>query len=111
MGKSSIGDLEQLILLAVFRLRDDAYGTRIRQEIQDRANRTCSFGALYTTLERLEEKGLVSSRLGEATPERGGRAKKHFKVEASGAMALRQAYQATINMAAGIEDALLEGAR
>lgn len=111
MEKSSIGDFEQLLLLAILRLRENAYGTEIKREIEERADRVCSFGALYTTLERLEDKGFISSRLGEATPERGGRAKKYFKVEAAGSMALSHAYRATINMAEGIEHAVLEGIR
>lgn len=95
--------------MAILRLGGDAYGVRIHQEIEQRAKRRVSIGALYTTLERLENKGYVSSWVGDSTPERGGRAKKFFKVLAAGASALRSAYSATIEMARGIEP-LLEGA-
>ena len=85
---------------------DSAYGMTIHQELEDRAERKCSYGALYTTLDRLEQKGYVSSSVGEATPERGGRAKKYFRIEAPGKAALRQSYHATRRMAAGLEPQL-----
>jgi DNA-binding PadR family transcriptional regulator len=109
-NKEWLGEFEQIVLLAVLRLRTDAYGFGVQQEIQRRTGRTCSIGALYTTLDRLEQKGFVSSWMGEPTPERGGRAKKFFKVEASGEAALRQSYAATSSMVAGLEP-LLGGAR
>jgi PadR family transcriptional regulator PadR len=89
--------------MAVLRLEGDAYGMRIHQEIETRARRRCSYGALYTTLERLEQKGYVSSSVGEPTPERGGRAKKFFRIDGLGRAALRQSYLATRRMAEGIE--------
>ena len=101
-----LGEFEQLVLWALLRLGDNAYGVRIHQEIQERTGRTCSFGALYTTLDRLEDKGFASSRVGEPTPTRGGRAKKYFKLEAPGAVALQQAYNATAAMARGLEPLL-----
>ena len=85
-----LGEFEQLILLALVRQREHAYGMTIRQEIQQCTNRDVSIGAVYATLDRLEGKGFVSSRNGEATPERGGRAKRYFKLEAPGAKALEQ---------------------
>jgi PadR family transcriptional regulator len=103
-----LGEFESLVLLAVLRLGDDAYGMRIHEELESRARRRPSYGALYTTLERLEQKGYVSSWIGEPTPERGGRAKKYFKVDNMGKAALRQSYGATRRMADGIE-ALLGG--
>ena len=72
----NLGELEQLILLAILRLRDDAYGVTIRAELAERAGRTVAPGALYTTLERLEIKGLIVSRMSDPTPQRGGRAKR-----------------------------------
>jgi DNA-binding PadR family transcriptional regulator len=108
-SKDWLGEFEQIVLLAVLRLGPDAYGFRVQQEIKERAGRDCSIGALYTTLDRLEQKGFVSSWMGEPTPERGGRAKKYFKVEASGEAALRQSYAATTSMVAGMES-LLGGA-
>ena len=102
----SLGEFETLVLMAVLRLEDDAYGMRIHQEIENRAKRRCSYGALYTTLDRLEQKGYVSSWVGEPTPERGGRAKKYFKIENIGSAALQQSYKTTLRMAEGIESQL-----
>lgn len=104
-----LGELRALVMMAILRLGKDAYGMRIHREIEERARRRCSYGALYTTLDRLEEKGYVSSWVGDPTPARGGRAKKFFRIEAPGASALRSTYSATIEMARGIEP-LLEGA-
>ena len=89
--------------MAVLRLGNSAYGMRIHEEIETRARRRCSYGALYTTLDRLEQKNYVSSSIGEPTPERGGRAKKYFTVENMGKAALRHSYRATRRMAEGIE--------
>ena len=91
---SNLGEFEQLILLAILRLRDDAYGVTIRAELANRAGRTVAPGALYTTLERLETKGLITSRIGEPTPQRGGRAKRYVTVTAAGMEALTRWVQA-----------------
>jgi PadR family transcriptional regulator PadR len=101
-----LGEFEALVLMAVLRLGDDAYGMRIHVELEDRAGRRSSYGALYTTLDRLEQKGYVSSSVGEPTPERGGRAKKYFKLDNLGKAALRQSYRATRRMAEGMEPQL-----
>jgi PadR family transcriptional regulator len=97
-----LGQFEELVLMALVRLRENAYGVTIRREIADRTDRDVSVGAVYTTLERLERKGYVSSRLGEATPERGGRAKRYFRIEAPGARALSEVREATARMAEGL---------
>jgi PadR family transcriptional regulator PadR len=97
-----LGEFEQLILLAVLRLRDDAYGMRIRLEIKERTKRPVSLGAIYTTLERLEAKGMITSWVGDPTPERGGRAKKFFKLEASGQRALHESQALIASMASGL---------
>jgi DNA-binding PadR family transcriptional regulator len=89
--KSYIGEFEELVLLAVLSLRDQAYGVKIGDAIEQATGRSVSIGALYTTLSRLEEKGLISSWMGEATAERGGRAKKYFKIEAPAKLALNHA--------------------
>src|SRR5688572_25281577 len=89
--KYYIGEFEELVLLAILSLREAAYGVKIGDAIEDATGRSVSIGALYTTLSRLEEKGLVSSWMGEATSERGGRAKKFFKIEAPAKLALDQA--------------------
>lgn len=88
-----IAEFEELVLLAILKLGQNAYGATIHEALED-AGRRVSIGALYTTLSRIEEKGLVSSWTGEPTRERGGRAKKHFKVQATGARALREAQTA-----------------
>jgi PadR family transcriptional regulator, regulatory protein PadR len=109
--KKHLGEFEQLVLLAILQLRDEAYGMKIRAEIKKKANRLTSLGAIYTTLERLETKGLVTSWTGEPTPERGGRAKKFFKVEAAGQRALRDAFKASVNMSSGLPLPVLGGAQ
>jgi PadR family transcriptional regulator PadR len=91
MGNSQhLGEFEELVLLAVERLGKTAYGVSIRQTLEEHANRSASIGAIYVTLQRLEEKGLVRSRRGEATAERGGRAKRYYEVEAAGEKALAE---------------------
>jgi DNA-binding PadR family transcriptional regulator len=103
MGKRDhLGEFEQLVLLAVMRLGTGAYGMPIRREIEERAGRVTSVGALYLTLERLEEKGFICSKLGEATPERGGRAKRFFDVTAAGNDALKRSLESVHKMAAGV---------
>jgi len=97
--REHLGEFEQLVLLAILRLGSDAYGMRIRREIEERAERPTSIGALYLTLERLEEKNLIESRVGEATPERGGRAKRFFTLNPSGREMLRKSLMAVRRMA------------
>ena len=88
-----LGEFEQLVLLAVMRLGPESYGVTIRQEIQARSGRDVSLGAIYPTLERLETKGYVSSRIGHPTGERGGRSKRHFALEPAGEEALRRSWE------------------
>jgi PadR family transcriptional regulator, regulatory protein PadR len=97
-----LGSLEQLVLLAMLRLGDDAYGMTVRREIEQRTGRDLSIGAIYATLERLERKGYIRSALGEPTAERGGRAKRLFRISAKGETALETSQQALRNMTAGI---------
>ncbi|MFI5243852.1 MAG: PadR family transcriptional regulator [Gemmatimonadales bacterium] len=106
MPPTNLGELEQLVLLAIARLGDDAYGVTIRREIATRARRDLAFGSVYTTLARLEEKGLVSSRLGDPTPERGGRRKKHFAMSADGRRALQRSLRAIRAMVRGVDASL-----
>ena len=101
-----LGDFEQLVLFGVLRLGDDAYGAAIRQEIQARSGRDVSINAVYTTLDRLERKGLLRSWTGEPTPERGGRRRKFYALRTAGTVALRQAYRAFTGMADGLEGRL-----
>jgi PadR family transcriptional regulator PadR len=96
-----LGEFEQLVLLAIVRLSENAYGMTIRREIEKRAGRPTSIGAVYLTLDRMEQKGFIQSNLGEATPERGGRAKRFFKVNPSGREMLDKSLLAVQKMALG----------
>jgi DNA-binding PadR family transcriptional regulator len=98
----AIGDFEQLILLALLRLGADAYGVSIRQEIEARTARAVSAGALYTALSRLETRGYVTSRLGEPTPQRGGKRKRHYSLRPAGEDALARTYESLRQMASGL---------
>ena len=100
---SALGDFEQLVLFGVLRLKDDAYGAAIRQEIHNRSGRDVSINAVYTTLDRLESKGLLKSWTGEPTPNRGGRRRKFYAIKPAGMHALRQAYKTVAAMASGFE--------
>ena len=95
-----LGEFEQLVLFAVLRLAD-GYGATIREEIERRTPRRVSAGAVYTTLERLERRGLVLSSWGEPTPERGGKRKRHYRLSAAGRDALAQSWRAVRAMARG----------
>jgi DNA-binding PadR family transcriptional regulator len=100
---STLGEFEQVVLLAILRLGDEAYGVTVRDVIADRTNRRPTAGHLYTTLDRLEEKGLVASKFGDPTPQRGGRAKRYFKVTAKGVAALARAQQSYQRLMEGLK--------
>ncbi len=85
-----LGEFEQMVLLAVVRMNDTAYGMVIRDEIEDRTGREISIGSVYSALDRLERRGLIGSRLGEPSPERGGRAKRFYRLHPSGVIALQE---------------------
>jgi PadR family transcriptional regulator, regulatory protein PadR len=87
--KDYLGQFEEIVLLAILKLGPSAYGTRIRQTVEEALEKSVSIGAVYTTLDRLEEKGFATSWQGEATPERGGRAKRYFEVSGAGEKALK----------------------
>jgi len=90
MGKGAfLGEFEQIVLLSVARLGDQGYGVTVRREIERRTGRDVTIGAVYATLSRLEEKKFASSYEGEAEPRRGGRARRHFRIEPAGVRALR----------------------
>jgi DNA-binding PadR family transcriptional regulator len=110
MPRQNLGELEQVLLLALLRLGGDAYGAAIRAEILERTGRSITAGAIYPTLDRLEERGLLRSRLGEPTGERGGRARRYFKVTGAGVREIRAAWQQTSALAAGLT-ALEDGTR
>lgn len=100
---AALGEFEQLVLIAIVRLEEAAFGATIRREIEARTGRRLSISAVYTTLERLEQKGCVRSWIGEPTAARGGRRRKYFALNPAGARALRAAYSAYTKMAAGLE--------
>ena len=101
-----LGDFEQLVLFGVLRLGDEAYGAKIRQEIHARSGRDVSINAVYTTLDRLEAKGLLRSWTGEPTAQRGGRRRKFYALRPAGTAALRHAYRTLRSMADGLEERL-----
>jgi PadR family transcriptional regulator, regulatory protein PadR len=93
-----LGGFELLVLLALIRLGDEAYGVPISEAIEENSGRQVALGSVYITLERLGSKGLVTSRLGEPTPERGGRAKTYFRVTAKGLKEARRAQRTLVNL-------------
>jgi len=103
MPRHNLGELEQLVLLTLMRLGDHAYGAGIRAEILERTGRSVTPGAIYPTLDRLEQRGLVASHWGEPTSERGGRAKRHFALTRAGVAEIRRAWQHTAALAQGLE--------
>lgn len=106
-GRSYLGELELMVLLAVVRLGEKAYGVPISKELLTLANREVSVGSIYAALERLESKEFVSSSLGDPTPERGGRAKRYFRATSNGVRALEVTRKALTNLWRGIPQ--LEG--
>jgi PadR family transcriptional regulator, regulatory protein PadR len=97
-----LGEFEYLILSASTRLREDAYGAAIRQEIEHATKRRCSIGALYTTLDRLEAKGFIRTRMGDPTPQRGGRPKRMVSVTAKGIRAASDFYATVTRVSRGV---------
>ena len=97
-----LGEFEHLVMLAVLRVGEDAYAVPIRAEIEARGGRTVARGALYTTLDRLEQKGLLRSRLGDPLAERGGRARRYYTVSGRGLAALRTARASIDSLSAGV---------
>jgi PadR family transcriptional regulator, regulatory protein PadR len=101
-----LGELEQQLLLIVLRLGDEAYGNPIGDMLAKAAGRVVSRGALYTALERLEQKGCLRSTLGDPLPERGGRARRYFTVNAAGLRGLRQSRRVLLGLWEGLESKL-----
>jgi len=102
-GRDYLGEFEHIIVLALLRLEDRAYGVTVRQEIEFRIQREVSIGAVYATLDRLETKGYVKSHHGDPTPERGGRSKRFFRVTPRGVAAVNRAQRAIYSMAEGLD--------
>lgn len=101
MGRA-LGEFEQLILLALVQLDEGAYGAAIGRTIEERTGRTVAAGAIYTALDRLAGRGLVTSRVGEPTPERGGRRRKYYTLEPAGAVELSRSVDVIRSMAEGL---------
>ncbi|PKG96186.1 PadR family transcriptional regulator [Paraglaciecola sp. MB-3u-78] len=102
MNQKTLGEFEHIVLLALLRLESNAYGAAIRQLLQAEIDRDVALGALYSTLDRMEKKSLVVSKLGEATAQRGGRPKRFFSVTAEGKTALKHAKRAMDSMWHGV---------
>jgi PadR family transcriptional regulator, regulatory protein PadR len=108
MGERFLTDFELMVMLAVLRIREDAYGVSIAREIEATGGRAVTHAAVYVALDRLYEHGLVASQLGDPTPERGGRAKKIFRVTPAGLAAIRRTQRAFVALWRGIPE--LKGA-
>lgn len=98
----AMGEFEQLVMLAILRLKDKAYGVEIRRAVSERTGRDVAAGAVYTTLGRLESRGFVTSRVGETAPARTGQRRKYYRVEPAGAAAVHRSYTAIRDMAFGL---------
>jgi len=101
-SRDYLGEFEHIVLLALLRLEDRAYGVTVRQEIELRTHREVSIGAVYATLDRLETKGYVKSYRGDPTPERGGRSKRFFRTTGKGVAAVNRTHQALQSMTEGL---------
>src|SRR5207237_7985448 len=101
--KNTLGSFEEFVLVATFRLGEQAYGAKIRRTVEEATGRSVSIGAVYATLDRLERKGFISSWQGEATPERGGRAKRYFRVEGAGIQILNETREVRNRLMEGLE--------
>jgi PadR family transcriptional regulator, regulatory protein PadR len=99
-----LGNFELLVLLALMRLEDDAYGVTIAGELEQQTGREVVIASVYATLERLQDRGLVNSSLGDATPERGGRAKRYFRITGAGLREVRDTRRSLISMWKGLPE-------
>ena len=106
MERTALGEFEQLVLLAMLRLGEEAYGVPIMSMIEERTGRDVSRAAVYIALRRLQKRGFVSSRLADPTPERGGRAKRYFKLERDAIAHLRDSRRAMMSMWEDLEPVL-----
>ena len=102
MSHESLGEFEQVILLAVVHLGEEAYGTSIRREIEERTGREIAVGALYTALERLERRGFVTSAMSDPLPQRGGRSRRQFQIQPEGKSALKRSRELLARMWDGL---------
>ena len=100
--KQTLGEMEHLVLLVIVRLGEEAYGMRISDELEQRTGRDVAIGSVYAALDRLEKRGYVTSRIGDPTPQRGGRAKRYFAAERSGVAALADSRALLTNLWDGL---------
>src|SRR5207247_11065325 len=107
--KQQLGNFELMVMLAIIRNDENAYGVPISEELEKRTGRDVCIGSVYAALERLEDKGFVTSELGEATPERGGRAKRYFRVTGRGLREVRETRRALVKLWHGLPE--LEGGK
>ena len=107
-GQPTLSNFELMVMLAIIRIGNDAYGVSISDEIEETIGSEALLGSVYDALTRLEEKGLVASRLGDATPERGGRAKRHFRPTSKGLRIVRDTQRALVKLWKGLPE-LKEG--
>ena len=101
-AQPNLSNFELMVMLAIIRIGDDAYGVSISNEIEETTGSGVLLGSVYDALTRLEEKGLVSSVLGEATPERGGRAKRHFRATSNGLRLVRETQRSLVKLWKGL---------
>ena len=106
MAPAPLGEFEQLVLLAILRLDENAYGATIRRVIEDGTGRSVAIGAIYTTLDRLHGKGLLLASIGEPTTARGGRRRRLYTLAPKGRTALGRAYESWANMTRGLKPRL-----
>jgi PadR family transcriptional regulator, regulatory protein PadR len=99
-----LGNFELMLLLAILRLGEDAYGVTIAQELEEQTGREVVVASVYATLERLQERGLVTSSLGDPTPERGGRAKRYFQITSAGIREARDTRRSLMNLWKGLPE-------
>ncbi len=111
MSKDHLGELEELILLMIVMLKDEAYGLAIRRILKDQTNRVITIGAVHGTVNRLEKKGYIESSMGGATDLRGGRRKRIFKITASGKSALQKSRDLKVNLWQQIPDLSIDVAK
>jgi len=102
MSRGHLGEFELMVMLVLIRLGEDAYGVPIGRAIEEASGREVALGSVYAALERLEEKGLVASSVGDPTPERGGRAKRYFRVTNAGLQQVRKTRQTLVNLWRGL---------
>ena len=104
MSREALGNFELMVLLAVLRVGEEAYGVPIARELEETTGREVLLGSVYAALERLETKGLVASALGGPTPERGGRAKRYFKLTGAGLREVRDTRRALVRLWRGLPE-------